>query len=279
MKLAKTETMSVKHRREFPDALEENLWSMWSQFGRARGCALHDSAQALWFETPIPVPPYNMVVRFQADPSEADGFIDRIFARFRERGAPFLWLVHPSARPGDLTQRLQRRGFEEAEPITGMVADLAHLPQMLTVPSGVEIHDVTPEHDLSPFADFVAARWQVPETSQADLQAIIDVARIGAAGSPNRAWVAVKDGVALAKAFTHDAAGVVGLYGMATKPEARGLGLARTMCIKALSDARARGHEVAVLHSTPMAVSLYEGVGFRKAAGFSIYAAPHSFYA
>lgn len=35
-------------------ALEENLWEMWSNFGRGPSCTLHDEGDALWFDTPIP---------------------------------------------------------------------------------------------------------------------------------------------------------------------------------------------------------------------------------
>jgi ribosomal protein S18 acetylase RimI-like enzyme len=66
---------------------------------------------------------------------------------------------------------------------------------------------------------------------------------------------------------------------MATTPEARGRGLGRLVCLTALDDARRRGHAVAVLHSTPMAVGLYESIEFRARAGFGIYAEPGSVYA
>jgi len=268
----------VARDRLLTDALEANLWSMWSQFGRAAGGTLHDEPETLWFETPIAVPPYNMVVRFQGS-QDSDPVIDGIFARFRERGVPFLWLVHPTTRPADLRQRLETRGFEEVEPITGMAMELAALPPLPAVPSGIEIHAVTPDHEMGAFEAFVAARWHVPAAARMHLQSIVDVARIGLPGSPNRSWLVVKDGVALAKASTHDAAGAVGLYGMATKPEARGMGLARLVCLIALHEARSRGHELAILHSTPMAVSLYKGIGFREVAPFHLYAAPQSFYA
>jgi GNAT superfamily N-acetyltransferase len=259
-------------------ALEENLWSMWSQFGRGPGCTLHERDGALWFETPIPVPPYNMVIRFRGE-ANADATIDSIFARFAERGVPFLWLVHPSAGPADLPARLRARGFDEVELITGMAADLDDLTPPAPPPPGVGLHEVKPEHALAPFTEFVANRWQVPRSARAHLQAIADTVRIGVAGSPNRAWLAAKDGVGLAKVFTHDAGGAVGLYGVATREDARGMGLARLVCAKALAEGRSRGHRLAVLHSTPMAVSLYGGMGFRELAPFRLYAAPRSFHA
>ena len=39
------------------DALERNLWRMWSRFGRGDGCGLHEHDDALYFDTPIPTLP------------------------------------------------------------------------------------------------------------------------------------------------------------------------------------------------------------------------------
>ncbi len=111
------------------------------------------------------------------------------------------------------------------------------------------------------------------------LAAIVRSFQVGDERSPTRAWLIVKDGKVLAKAGSHDTGGVVGLYGVATKPEARGFGFARLICLTALSAARARGRRLAVLHSTPMAVSLYRAMGFREAALFRLYAMPGSFHA
>jgi hypothetical protein len=151
---------------------------------RPRAGLLARIDEAAWFETPIPVHPYNMVIRYQGD-AEDDSLIDRIFGRFRARKTPFLWLLHPSARPGDLAERLRRRGFDQEEPLTGMTADLADLPA-LPDQDGVELHAVTPEHDLCTFSEFVAARWHIPASAFPYLQSILDIARI-ASKLPNRA--------------------------------------------------------------------------------------------
>jgi GNAT superfamily N-acetyltransferase len=259
-------------------AVEENLWSMWSQFGYGPGCALHTDEGMLWFETPIPVPPYNMVVRCQVD-EEADSAIAKVFSHFQHRGVPFVWVVHPSARPADLESRLEIQGFEAVEQVTGMAMDLAELQASRVVPSGVEIHRVAPAQDLALYMEFVAARWHVPVAARPHLALIADAFHIGETGSPNRAWIAVRDGMAIAKVLTHDVGEVVGIYGMATRSASRGLGLGRALCMTALADARKRGCRLAVLHSTPMAVTLYRSVGFREVGDFSLFAAPDSFYA
>ena len=262
----------------FVAQLEENLCSMWSQLGRAKACALREQDGALWVETPMPVLPYNMVLRYRGD-AQSDRTIDMIFERFGERRVPFLWFVHPSATPADLDTRLEQRGFAEAEELAGMAANLEDLPDQAPLPSGVELVEVTPERGFSPFIDFVANRWQVPASARSVLQDLADVLRFGAPGSPNRAWLALKDGVPVAKSVTHDSTDAVGVYGMVTLPEARGLGLARLVCIEALASARRRGRSLAVLHSTPMARSLYASVGFADVAPFRVFSEPGTFHA
>ena len=207
-------------------ALEANLWSMWRQLGEPSDCTLGDRDGALWVQTPLPVLPYNMVLRYQGEEGD-DHVIDEIFARFEAQGVPFLWFVHPSARPADLPARLRERGFDEDDRLTGMAADLEKLPPLPEPPADVELVEVTPESAFSPFIEFVANRWQVPESARSKLLHIGQALRFGAPGSPNRAWLVVKDGVPLAKAVTHESHDAVGLYGMVTQAEARGLGQGR----------------------------------------------------
>jgi ribosomal protein S18 acetylase RimI-like enzyme len=160
-----------------------------------------------------------------------------------------------------------------------MLANLADLPSVPPTPAGIKVHPVTPNHEFEPFMEYVAARWEVPTAERLDLAAIVRSFRVGDERSPTHAWLIVKDGTVLAKAGTHDTQDVVGLYGVATKPDARGLGLARLACLKALTAARERGQSTAVLHSTPIAVSLYRAMGFREVVAFRLYAAPNSFHA
>ena len=84
-------------------------------------------------------------------------------------------------------------------------------------------------------------------------------------------WVALHDGEAISKAAVHLAGGVAGVYGVASKDSARGLGLARLCTVPALQDAHRRGYRTSVLHATPMAVSLYESLGFRHVAPFELF--------
>ena len=89
---------------------------------------------------------------------------------------------------------------------------------------------------------------------------VIDEARVG--------------GLVVAKVTLHVRDGVAGIYGVATRTEARRLGLGRHLTALAADAARSLDCELVVLHSTPMAVDLYRSIGFEHAADFYLYAPP-----
>jgi len=252
-------------------ALEDNLLELWSHFGRGPGCALHDEAGAVWFDTPIPVLPYHSVLRFRAE-EDVDARIDAILEHFRARNVEFLWMVHPSARPEDLAERLLARGLAEIDDCPGMVADLAQLAEPGPTPEGFEIHEATSESDAADALDLVAWRWNLPPEHLPHLFRLNEEFRIGEPDASVRIWLAWKDGEPVAKAVLHLAAGAAGLYGVATKPEARGSGLAQVLTLHVFRAARAAGFELGLLHSSPMAVRLYERIGFRKVTEFRLFA-------
>ena len=253
--------------------LEENLWSLWSRFGRGDGCMLHQEPDATWFDTPIPTLPYNAVIRFTAQ-RDVDQRLDALFAHYRARGVPFLWIVHPTAAPADLGERLRERGLEEAEVCPGMYLALVNLPRQQALPRDITISEVGVETDSSALLELVGWRWAVPGQALAKLPQVTRAFAVGAPGSGVRSWLALRDGVPVAKVLLHLAASVAGVYGVVTRPEARGLGLARTLTLRAFEAARREGYELGVLHSTPLARTLYEKIGFRAHANFRIFAPP-----
>ncbi len=255
-------------------ALEGNFWSLWSRFGRGRGCTLHETPHAVFFDTPIPTLPYNTVIRFRAE-ADADKHIAEILHHYRRRNVPCAWIVHPSARPLDLAKRLKAHGLAEVEICPGMTRDLGpDLPAPAAPPPGYVIEEVDEARERHEFLNLVAWRWNVPESSRAALEEIAQAFRIGEPGSPIRAWLALKDGAPVAKLLINLDHGICGVYGVATRPEARGHGLAHILALTALHAARDAGARRAILHSTPMAHPIYQSIGFRDRLPFAIFAPP-----
>jgi GNAT superfamily N-acetyltransferase len=250
--------------------VEVNLWETWSNFGRGPGCTLHEEDDAHWFETPIPILPYNTVLRFQVE-HNVDERIDFLVNKYKERNVPQLWIVHPSAQPGDLTERLQKRGLQEIEIAPCMGRSLENLPDMPPIPYGVEIREAIGETDLIELYGLAAWRWGVPDEHRPQLRKMIEKFEIGERTSNTRFWLAWKDGVPISKIGMYNGSGSAGIYGVATKPEARGLGIASILMNVAMQAAKEMGHNLAVLDSSPLAEKLYQRLGFINVAPLRLY--------
>jgi GNAT superfamily N-acetyltransferase len=251
--------------------LEANFWEFWSTFGRGPGGTLHDEGDALWFENPIPIIPYNTILKFQVE-KNIDLRIDRLVNHYQKRRVAFLWVVHPTSSPIDLPDRLQKRGLQEVELMPGMVRSLAEFPELPPLPKGIEVREIIDEEDFAEYSDFVSWRWGVPEEYMGQLRASLTQFQIGKPGSKSHMWQAWRAGQPISKAGLYLATGSAGIYAVATRPEARRLGLAGILTLKALKKARTLGKNLALLHSTPMAESLYRSLGFETIAEFRLFA-------
>ena len=250
--------------------IELNLWETWANFGRGPGCTLHDYGDVLWFETPIPVLPYNTVLRFQVE-QDVDKRIDQLIQHFNDRNVPLLWILHPSSVPIDLPDRLKARGLQEIEIAPGMARSLENLPAAPPIPKGVEIREAMQDHDLMELYGLAAWRWGVPEEYRPQLRKMIEEFQIGERTSKTRFWLAWKDGVPISKIGLYNGSGSAGIYGVATRPEARGLGIASILMVEAMKAARQMGHKLAVLDSSPLAENLYKRLGFITVAPLHLF--------
>lgn len=258
-------------RKTLIDEIEINLWEMWSHWGMGPGCSLHDDADALWFETPIPLMPFNGVFKFKAK-NDAKAKIESIINQFKTREVPFIWVVHPTSAPDDLYEQLINHGLKDVEPIFGMAKKLTELSEIPALPDGIEIRKARDEHDVIAFNQFAAWRWSVPDEYKDRHIKLLSQFRLGKQGTHTHVWQAWKDDQPIAKVGMYLGSGSAGIHAVATKPDARGLGLAKALTLTALNEAQSVGYKLAVLHSTPMAQPLYKKLGFESIADFSLFA-------
>jgi len=123
-----SEINTSKRAKLIPE-IERNLWATWSTFGRGPACSLHEEKDALWLETPIPIVPYNGVLKFLGQ-GNVDQRIATFVEHFRQRKTQFMWIVHPSTQPTELRDHLQRRGLKDIELMFGMSMDLDEIPEL-----------------------------------------------------------------------------------------------------------------------------------------------------
>jgi ribosomal protein S18 acetylase RimI-like enzyme len=215
----------------------------------------------LWFETPIAHLPYNGVIRTRIDIA-ADAVIARISSHFRSRGVQFFWLVHPSARPVDLGERLTGAGVPVVETATGMSLELDGWEAPAPPPGGVTYREVLDERDLLSYHRLTAAYWELPDS---DSTAVEELQRALAPGRvPGHRYLALVDGSAVGKGYVSLAGppGVAALFAMSVLPAARGRGIAGGLTALLVQRAKDAGCRRVVLHSSELAQGVYRRVGF-----------------
>jgi GNAT superfamily N-acetyltransferase len=258
-------------KESFLRELEVNFWEGWTYFGKGKNSKLFESENVIWYRTPLPLIPYNAVIKFQIT-ENTEKELDHIFQEVSKGGRDFVWVITPSSEPKDLPQKLEERGLVEAEVITGMARTLSDLPEIPEPPQGIKIKKVEETQGKQEFIEFATWRWSIQEEYLAAYQDIIEPFEFGRDGSNFSAWQAWMDGKPVSKVAVSRSENSIGIYAVATRPEARRMGLAKTLTIYALHEMQKEGYEIAVLHSTPMAESLYESIGFEKLADFYLYA-------
>jgi ribosomal protein S18 acetylase RimI-like enzyme len=87
-----------------------------------------------------------------------------------------------------------------------------------------------------------------------------------------RAFLASDAGEPIAVASLYLAAGVAGIYNVATLPAARRRGIGTHLTDATLRAARSAGYRVAVLQATPEAIGVYRRLGFRPYCRLQSYA-------
>jgi GNAT superfamily N-acetyltransferase len=244
-------------------AIEENwfehkrLFRYWSQ------AEVHDGPDVLWTISDIPFIYFNAVVRAQLAPENVEATIEAATSRCRSRNVPLLWLIGPATRPANLGAYLEAHGVNYARDSIGMAADLLALNGDLPAPPSLTIEQVSDVETLRQWSHMVCGVFGWPEFVE---HAWVDFfARVSLdARLPLHCYLGRLDGEPVATSYVILAAGVAGIYGVSTAPEARRQGIGAAIVSAPLREARALGYRVGILHASEMGFSVYHRIGFRE---------------
>lgn len=252
--------------------IEDALVAQWSHFGRWPQGELHDQSGLLWFETPIKHLPYNGVLRTRLEEgASADATIASVVERFRSRDTQFFWVVHPSATPLDLDERLAAHGLQPVERMNCMSLELDGW-EGPPPPDNVAFVEVVDDSGLRAYTDLTMQYWEIPDDER---ELVAEIHRFWGPGrAPGHRYLAVRNGEPIAKAYLSLAgpSGVGSIYGMSVVPAARGSGVAGGLTTTLLERAKGAGCDRAVLHSTDMAVGVYRRAGFVDSCQIQVFA-------
>lgn len=264
---------SVRDHRTVDDHVadvEGALVDYWSRLGRWPEGGLVDDRGALRYETPVPKVPYNGVIRSHLE-GDPDAVVTDTLGSFAARSVECMWVVHPSARPADLGDRLRRHGLALVERVTGMSLDVGPSAgdELAADDGGVRYRAVDDDRSRSAYEDLIMAYWEIAEEHR-DV-----VARLNAYWGPEQGvhrFLGWDGDRAIAKGFVIADGERAGIYGMSVLPEARGRGVASALTRRLVEHARSLGCSRVVLHSSEMAAGVYARAGFVARCTLDVYA-------
>lgn len=251
-------------------AIEDNAAELLLHMGRVGGGHQRIDQRLTWSIGGSPIEYHNCVVRADLDPAEADAAIAESVRAMQAHDVPGTWHVGPSMRPLDIGERLLVAGFALGGSEPGMAVDLHALIEDLPAPNGLEIVTVTDQATLTTWRDTLAQGFGQGEREAGWVAEVYS--RIGFGDdAPFRHFIARLDGEPVGTSTVYFGAGVAGVYFVMTVPSVRRRGVGAAVTLAALRDARARGHRIGVLGSSPAGHSVYRRLGFRDYCEIGIY--------
>jgi ribosomal protein S18 acetylase RimI-like enzyme len=258
-------------------AIEDAFVAHWANFGLGPGGSYHDDGDLVWIEAPVPQLPYNAVIRTTLV-DDIDERIVKVTAHFRQRNVNFLWLVHPSAQPADLSAKLAGHGLARVETATGMSIELSSwMENRTSVPLEVDgpivYREVQNDPDMDAFEALMAYYWELPPESRRYAYGINRWVGLGPR-APGVRWIALMDGEPVGKAYLSllGSPDTAAIFGVSVRREARGRRVATILTEHLMQRAVDLGRRRVVLHSSEMAVNLYRRTGFVERCSLPVYA-------
>ena len=137
-------------------------------------------------------------------------------------------------------------------------------------PAGLEVEQLSGNSDLPAWYDVLAACFGFPDRAR---EPFIESTAAALRGAPGvlRCYLARLAGEPVATSFMVLGAGVAGIHGVGTLPQARRQGIGAAMTLAPLRDARDLGYHVGVLRASDLGMAVYRRLGFRECGEIAIY--------
>jgi GNAT superfamily N-acetyltransferase len=257
---------------EIADALERNQWEFIRAFAAVRGVEVVDEPRVLRVTTGVPSPLFNPVLRANVEPHSLPELIDESRSWYRAHRVPWSWYVGPASQPATLARELERRGFAKVTEPPGMAADLATLDR-LDPGAPVKITRVSDRRSVDAWFAVFAPAFELSKAAASAFRDLIlaDGLRDDA---PMRNYLAFQGREPVATGSLVPAAGVGGIYNIATRADQRGRGIGRAMTYALMSEAAGLGYRAAILWSTAAGMPVYRRLGFQERVRVPTYLGP-----
>ncbi len=240
---------------------ERDFIETWSLFASLPGAAVVDEGGVLRLVTGAADPLANAVLRTRvAAGGDADTAIEATIAHFDAADLPWTWWSLPSDVPGDIVERVARRGSSGIESAPLMV--LADLDVVTPRPvAGLAVARVRDDAGMDTFLRLAEGALELTAVVGGLLRSLAGVTGLGD-DAPIRHYLGRLGDEAVGIATLHVGGGVAGIYNVGTPEAFRGRGIGSALTVAALVDARASGATTAALQSSELGLGVYRRLGF-----------------
>jgi len=245
-------------------AIEANMVQFRSNIGRLPHSKLrHYGSGVSIINQDIPHYIYNTVLGVSLDQADPRSAIGEILEPYRQLKLPVLWWAGPASQRAELGMYLEEAGLVKSLELPGMAAQIDPvLAQTASAHPELVIEQVTDSKGLQAYMQ-VFRGFGLPELVNQPFSRLFQEYALTQT-EPWYRFVGSYAGQAVAIAELYLGAGVAGIYSLGTALYYRRRGFGRALTLTALAEARRRGFQVAILHSSLAGYSLYRSLGFTE---------------
>ena len=257
-------------------AMEANFAEEMMSFGRVLpGGIVREGPELWWFYTGRPhLNGVTMTHLASNDKAYMDERISEALDFFSTRNTTTHWSISPATRPADLATYLQTRGFVKVGRDINMALDLHIMNEGMPFHTELVIKEIADLETLKIQRDISMCGFdstsEVAQTYHDNY--VADGFGKGKPWHHYIAWLSDTP-VGIASLLLH--AGIAGIYGVTTLPEARKQGIGAALTRYVMQEARALGYHVAILAPSQMGLHMYYSIGFQEVGMTHYYLASH----
>jgi ribosomal protein S18 acetylase RimI-like enzyme len=217
---------------------------------------------------------FNSVYGTRFSRDRLDRQIAAVLSFYAARNAlPMAWGITPGCQPANLSNALETRGFKRLQRAIGMFIDLE---QVDSVSAPDRLHQLIQVSNRQQLDQWLIPLRQGFDFSAAMMDGFSEMFERQGFGDrlPWRLLVGMVEDQPVCCARLFFAAGVAGLYHVATVPGARQQGFGTEITLAAIQMAKALGYPTVVLIASSAGYSLYHRLGFRDCGSAEVYLSP-----
>jgi GNAT superfamily N-acetyltransferase len=244
-------------------AIEANMFEQYPfLYGILEEAEIHCDAEISWIITRQPYSQFNIIYSTKYKNINVDKKVTDVVSYFKSLDIPFKWIVGPSAEPKNIGHHLKRHGCELKMDEAGMAIDLNLIEKQEVKSSDLKIEEVNDMETLGHWFIPVAEGFQLSESMIKILYKCHY--NIGFQNDNWRLYVGYMNGIPVAASNLFMAAGVAGIYHVATLHEYRKRGIGTAITLIPLKEAKKMGIQYGVLRATQLGEHVYKKLGFEE---------------